>query len=182
MEGNLYDVLGVDKRASDEQIRDAFKEKAKENHPDKDGGDNERMSDVNRAYMVLRDKVKRDRYDKTGETEEVAFDVKFAGFVNEIFMKIVDTQNEDMVDLVELFLDTAVMHRGQVEMAKREMVKKMRKCEKVLRRLKGEKIAGVVRMNVSMFKMEIAKMDAEIKFLVDAAEVIAHSDYEFEIE
>ena len=62
-----------------------------------------------------------------------------------------------------------------------KLLKKMKKCEKVLKRIKGDKISGVVKMNIKMFKMEIGKMDNEIEFLVLAHKVINDSDYEFEI-
>ena len=57
-----YDVLGVDPRCSDAEIRRAFREKAKHNHPDK-GGDPEVFKKVNEAWQVLSDPEKRQAYD-----------------------------------------------------------------------------------------------------------------------
>jgi molecular chaperone DnaJ len=45
--------LGVDKNSTADEIKDAYKMKAKENHPDKKGGNHEKMTDIVRAYGVL---------------------------------------------------------------------------------------------------------------------------------
>lgn len=63
---NPYEVLGVPRDATPEEIKKAFRQKANENHSDK-GGDDETMREVNIAYAVLRDPAKRRRYDETGE-------------------------------------------------------------------------------------------------------------------
>merc|ERR1719499_327814 len=61
-----YDLLGVDKKASYDEIRKAFRKLALKNHPDR-GGDKEKFQELNAAYEVLSDKEKRDLYDKYGE-------------------------------------------------------------------------------------------------------------------
>lgn len=63
---DLYDELGVPRDATPEDIKRAYKRKAREHHPDR-GGDNDQMARVNQAYAVLADPRKRDRYDKTGD-------------------------------------------------------------------------------------------------------------------
>lgn len=61
-----YELLGVDKKASYDEIRKAFRKLALKNHPDR-GGDKEKFQELNAAYEVLSDKEKRDVYDKYGE-------------------------------------------------------------------------------------------------------------------
>ena len=61
-----YELLGVDKKASYDEIRKAFRKLALKNHPDR-GGDKEKFQELNAAYEVLSDKEKRDTYDKYGE-------------------------------------------------------------------------------------------------------------------
>lgn len=67
---NLYETLGVNRTATLEEIKKAFKDKAKKLHPDKPGGDKAKFQEIQRAYEVLSDAGRRDRYDKTGEVEE----------------------------------------------------------------------------------------------------------------
>lgn len=66
---NLYEKLQVDPDATQQEIKDAYRDLAKETHPDKEGGDVEAFKDISKAYMVLSDTRKRKRYDETGIEE-----------------------------------------------------------------------------------------------------------------
>lgn len=63
---DYYEVLGVSKNASADEIKKAFRRKAVELHPDKQGGDEAKFKEVNEAYEVLKDAQKRQRYDQFG--------------------------------------------------------------------------------------------------------------------
>ena len=63
---DYYEVLGVAKGASDDEIKKAFRKKAVQHHPDKEGGDEAKFKEINEAYEVLKDKQKRQRYDQFG--------------------------------------------------------------------------------------------------------------------
>ena len=63
---DYYEVLGVNKNASDDEIKKAFRKAAVKYHPDKEGGDEAKFKEVNEAYEVLKDKQKRQRYDQFG--------------------------------------------------------------------------------------------------------------------
>lgn len=60
---NFYETLGLSEEATDAEIKKAYREKAKEAHPDK-GGDEESFKQLARAYEVLSDGEKRAKYDR----------------------------------------------------------------------------------------------------------------------
>lgn len=63
---DYYEILGVNKAASDDEIKKAFRKLAIKHHPDKEGGDEAKFKELNEAYEVLKDKQKRQRYDQFG--------------------------------------------------------------------------------------------------------------------
>jgi len=68
---DYYEVLGVSKTASADEIKKAFRRAAVEHHPDR-GGNEEKFKELNEAYEVLKDESKRKRYDQFGHAGVVA--------------------------------------------------------------------------------------------------------------
>lgn len=70
MASNYYDLLGISKGATDDEIKKAYRKLAHKYHPDKSGGDEAKFKEINQAYQVLSDKSKRQQYDQFGQTFE----------------------------------------------------------------------------------------------------------------
>lgn len=71
MPKDYYEILGIPKNASPDEIKRAYRKLAHQHHPDK-GGDAEKFKEVNEAYQVLSDPQKRTQYDQFGTTFEQA--------------------------------------------------------------------------------------------------------------
>lgn len=69
MPKDYYQILGVDKTASQEDIKKAYRKLAHKYHPDK-GGDENKFKEINEAYQALSDKTKREQYDQFGRAFE----------------------------------------------------------------------------------------------------------------
>ncbi len=66
MSKDYYEILGVTKSASKDEIKKAFYKLAHKYHPDKKEGDEKKFKEVNEAYQVLSDDAKRSKYDQFG--------------------------------------------------------------------------------------------------------------------
>lgn len=77
---DYYDVLGVPRGASNEDIRRAYRKLARQYHPDvnKEAGAEDRFKEISEAYEVLRDDEKRERYDRLGANWKAGQDVSGA--------------------------------------------------------------------------------------------------------
>jgi len=82
---NPYDVLEVPKDATDKDIKDAYRQLAKQWHPDKNKAANaeEKFKEINKAYNILIDPELRQRFDQTGSVDEQ--NVPTEVDINEIF-------------------------------------------------------------------------------------------------
>ena len=67
MTKDYYNVLGIDKKASGDDIKKAFRKLAHKYHPDKGGTDESRFKEITEAYSVLSDDKKRREYDAYGQ-------------------------------------------------------------------------------------------------------------------
>jgi len=92
---NFYEILGLEKTASDEEIKKAYRKKAFQSHPDRNPGDKEaeqKFKDVQSAYDVLSNPQKRREYDQFGRVgpqhrghTHSSFDFEFSDIFEQFF-------------------------------------------------------------------------------------------------
>ncbi|MBI4135090.1 MAG: molecular chaperone DnaJ [Candidatus Sungbacteria bacterium] len=67
MRHDYYDILGVSRNASPDEVKKAYRKLAHQYHPDKGGGNETKFKEINEAYQVLGDEKKRKQYDQFGQ-------------------------------------------------------------------------------------------------------------------
>src|SRR6185503_18466388 len=72
MSKDYYQILGLSKSATADEIKKAYRKLAHQHHPDKGNGDAEKFKEVNEAYQVLSNTEKRSQYDQYGQTFDQA--------------------------------------------------------------------------------------------------------------
>jgi molecular chaperone DnaJ len=87
---DYYEILGVDRNATEEEIKKAFRKLALKYHPDRNPGDKyaeEKFKEINEAYEVLSDPEKRAKYDRYGTVDGVdsVFDFGFRTRFDDLF-------------------------------------------------------------------------------------------------
>lgn len=110
MAKDYYQILGVSKDASADEIKKAFRKKAHELHPDKAGGDEAKFKEANEAYQILGNQEKRTQYDQFGDSAFSGKGFGGTGMNWEDFMRQAQGQgfggggfNVDFGDLGDIF-------------------------------------------------------------------------------
>ncbi len=102
---NLYELLGVDKKATPEEIKKAYRKIAKKSHPDV-GGDEETFKKITHSYEILSDPVKKENYDRYGtENGQANFGDFAQEFKQHFNYERPDRVGENMVLSVKLTLE-----------------------------------------------------------------------------
>ena len=135
---NPYTTLGVAQTASRDEVKRAYRTRAKKAHPDRKGGNHEEMAELNRAYALLEDPAKRARYDsgedpdRPRQTLEQEDEAMLLGAMDAVYdtHKLVD----NMAEALRKTLMAAQAGQTQ-ELAKAERAAK--KAARVVKCLKG---------------------------------------------
>lgn len=76
---DYYKILGINKNASDDDIKQAYRKLAHQYHPDRPTGDEGKFKEINEAYQILSNQEKRSQYDRFGQTSDGAGFNPFGG-------------------------------------------------------------------------------------------------------
>jgi curved DNA-binding protein CbpA len=141
-----YATLGVGKDATDAELSKAYRDKAKQVHPDA-GGSDAAFHDLSRAMAVLSDPVKRAEYDATGEVGEEQSPEDMAVHFLAYLMNIVLTQDGDepeFYDIATKLREAADTELKAVEARIAKETRTKKRGEKLLGRFKKKKAAKSV--------------------------------------
>lgn len=181
---SLYDDLGVPPNASQEEIKAAWRRKAKATHPDK-GGSAKAFAVVETAYRILSDEEKKSRYDASGETDLPKDPLTEARQnVAQLFLQAAEGYNEDTCDMIAAVRDVINRNLSAMAATKVQNKTKQRKLERVLKRLKHKRKDGL-NIIAGAVEQRIRGLDETNKEIEEATvkgnlmlEVVAEYEYE----
>lgn len=185
MSGDLYDELGVDRDATPDEIRDAYRREAKKAHPDV-GGTAEQFGALTRAYDILSDKGKRERYDRTGQADEQLdnTDAQAMSMLDNLLEKYLQSDDIVHTDVVKDMRRELgdMLARQKAEIPRAE--KQRGRVENVLKRMKvGEgkdPLGDLMRRKIGRCNAAIEQMQMHCAIIARAQEMVA--GYAFERE
>lgn len=184
-----YDVLGIDRDATESEVKMAFRKRAKESHPDS-GGDRNEFEAVTKAHLVLKDPKKRSKYDRTGKIDDETPDNTVSAAMQCIasFIAMAVSVNLERGGVDPLSIDLVKEMRTQfreaiskIKVQKNTLklaAKKTRAISERMKRKKGDSpLNKVLEWQSRRYDEQISIKDQEIKAHEDA--IVLLGDYEF---
>lgn len=176
MNEELYFLLGVEKTASEAEIRSSFRKLAKIHHPDK-GGDPNVFVRLTMAYNTLSNPETRAKYDKTGEIgedsaqkQQRALIQDLGNLFTQVLMEATRPLNE--IDIVQNMRRYADMYRGEHASVAGNTKSMLEKIEKVRDRIKpkDESAENTFMLAVEAKVAECARINKEANAKLQAIE------------
>jgi curved DNA-binding protein CbpA len=162
---DLYEVIGVKKTATSNEIKSAYRLKVKKLHPDVDGGDEEAFKTLSMAYEVLMDEELRTLYDNTGETEKVDCSERIMSFIqSNVVNNIINAKGFIKVDLIQRINDTIDSNEAQFILSIETSKNKIEKVQFVYDRIKLKEGEDVEDLFHEMLGEKLSDLQSEIKF------------------
>jgi curved DNA-binding protein CbpA len=183
---DLYRVLGVGRGAAQDDLRRAYRHKAKSSHPDS-GGTVGAFGEVATAYAVLSDPERRERYDLTGEIDPPRADTLDASAIEVIAQKLgliihaeQDVTSLDIGALIEgAIREDMAQRRGNIAGHERAIQRTTKLRARIRRKAHGQDnmLVKVLDWHEVSAKDQIRKNEAAVASLKRALEIL--KDYSF---
>jgi len=171
----LYETLEVNKAADPATIKRAYKKKAKETHPDK-GGTAEQFAKVSRAYLVLSDPIRRQKYDATGDIPEQSPVDAPLNLLVQFFVTVVqmfangqgpDPTTVNLIDIARKQFRTDILQAENQQVKLRQTIKLWQNVEKRFTRQKSDK-PDVLKLSLAG---QVPPLEAQLRLMADQIEM-----------
>lgn len=177
-----YDNLGIPRNASKDEIKKAYRKKAKKAHPDK-GGTHEQFTRLLLAYNTLSDDEKRKRYDETGSDKEpvnlnAAAMERMIPLVRSIINKC--QQAAGAFDLIALLEENVFQVRKNIEGAIQKNQQSIKRTREILNRIKPKEnpFAPVLEADIEGFESAIESAKQEMLITDECLKILLGLEYE----
>lgn len=182
----LYDVLDINKKATKQEIKKAYRNKAKTCHPDVSSNKGEEFALISKAYAVLKDDGKRQRYDAGEDVNDIMKPT--LDRPTSIILKIlsetlqaedVDPRTQDIILTIKMNIESFIKN---VEKEIKKLSKIEGKFETFLENIKHKDkqnslISKITQSSINNITSNIAKAEEERGFLEDAYSIINEYEY-----
>lgn len=190
MKRTLYEVLDVEESASEDEIKKAYRTKAKDTHPDKNNGREDDFIEVAKAYAVLADKSSRRRYDETGDTGEKSEQGNVTSgaiaLIQELLQSLISSAGEDVVyvDIVAEMRHALLGKKNALKNKNSAVSKKVAVFQKVLLHLNNKSktrvLENVINDNIKSIRSLIEQNKRATNVIDKALSIL--EDYDFVAE
>jgi len=155
---NHYETLGLDSSASKDEIKRAYRAKAKQSHPDK-GGNHAEMSALTRAFHVLGDEDRRKQYDQTGsDSPRQDRESEILGLLMQVFAEGLQKEVPHVLNFAKKFISTLIEQQEQFTSKQRKIkARLLERRGKIITKKKGD-----VNLFHQLIDREIIQIDAQV--------------------
>lgn len=179
---DYYRILNVDKDASIEAIRRAFKTLASKYHPDKpDLGDADKFNLIREAFDVLTDPVRRKHFDDHGRWDPADLEVAKAGIYSIINMIISGNHDLEAVDVIGTVENHLMKTIRETEEANTKAAKSLVRLENGRGRTTDRLILDVFDANIDRIEVAIKSNNDDIRTMGIALTLIQDCSYNFDV-
>lgn len=180
-----YDILGVARDASAATIRQAWRDKAKEHHPDKEGGDAAAFIAASLAFDVLSDPDKRKKYDETGVFDQYRdnADEHALNLINTVLQEAIaqaDPVTMDLIDFIKSVIGGAMDEHVPVRDKLAEALARAKKMEGRFDGQRASALESMVRWHIQEIGKALGKVNKTIAQHERALEIIADVNFRWE--
>ena len=184
---NLYETLGVDKTASGEEIKKAYRKKSKKIHPDH-GGNAMEFANVATAYRLLTNPQTRSEYDRTGDVKQFDPDKAIYDTVAGIFYQALDKAIDDLesMDILEAVREHFRESSRQGKEVRKKAEGEIEKLKKASKKLKFKKtdipnlLQNVFDNRIQDLESKSAEVERHEFICIGALKYLENFEYAFE--
>lgn len=165
---NHYETLGIDRDYHQNAIRRAYLKLCKKWHPDKFKGEqekqisHEKLIEINKAYNVLKDPIKREHYDRTGEDTETSIEVQVRTTLLTFFSQAVDHNNRvsNIISFVRNKIDQEIEKIEHSRIVCRQEIERIKVKKDKIKVKEGQEnyFYMVIDQKIGMLEDQLVKM------------------------
>jgi curved DNA-binding protein CbpA len=178
-----YQVLGVKRTATKEELKRARRKKASTDHPDK-GGSHEGFVQINAAFALLMDEDARAHYDATGNWEEaVEYERVKAATIAEVVISVIqqaDPSTSDVRMYALKLIDYKLAEFGKKQKEAQVQIDRLQQAHDRFT-MGGFLLAKTAMMaKINEWQGVVAKINGDVKVFTDIREIMQDSTYQFD--